>query len=133
MTAEESVEDTSTIDDVKRNKKGQFVKGVSGNTRGRTKGSKGKASKQRLDAMLNKIGPESLMQIKKMADQAFAKGDFTTGFKCYFAIADKYYQLTIHNEKMEIRQAERKEKATEDDDDEYDVNDGTVVQFSFNR
>ena len=34
---------------------------------------------------------------------------------------------------MEIRQAERKEKATEDDDDEYDVNDGTVVQFSFNR
>lgn len=116
--------------EVPRDNAGRFVKGKSGNIKGRPKGSKGKASKQRLDALLNKVGPESILQIKKMADLAFTKGDLVTGFKCYFALADKYYQLTIHNEKMEIRQAERKEKFSEDDEDDYDIDDGSVVSFS---
>lgn len=117
-----------------RDESGRFRKGVSGNPNGRKKGttgSKHKASKARLETLLMKHGPESITAIKEMAQLALEKGDLNTAFKCHIWIGDKFYQLVIHNEKVQIQ--ELKDKQKEDDEEDHSDEGETFhnVEISF--
>jgi hypothetical protein len=110
-----------------RDNKGRFAKGKSGNTSGRTVGSKGKHTKAKLENLLNKMGVDALIKIQEIAEQAVKSGQLALGFKCYFALADKYYSLTIHNDRVEIAAAK---DAKEDNTDDMDYT-MPPVQLSF--
>lgn len=122
-----------------RNEKGQFI--GSGNRKGRPKGTKGvkhKFSKAALENMLHKDGLWAFKELRKLAEQAIAKGDLNTAFKCLVTIGDKYYQLTIHNDKVEIqamKDAEakklkaQKESQIEEDGDEAIDYSNVVISF----
>lgn len=121
--------ENSTILEI-RDDKGRFKKGVSGNLAGRRKGAgkgtKHKHAKSTLETMLLSTGLASLKAIKKMADDELLKGNINHAFKCYVFIADKYYQLVMHNDKLEIQaikdEEQRKLKAQQqrDEDSEED-------------
>lgn len=100
--------------DPRRNADGTIRKGYSLNTKGRPKGTTGnkhKASKANLENMLLKEGLASMKAIKAMADKAAESGDLTTAFKCYVFVADKYYQLVIHNDRIEMQAIKDEEQA----------------------
>lgn len=127
--SEEIIDNVSDDTSPKRDQKGRFVS--SGNKFGRPKGSKGKHkhSKQTLENMLFKAGPDALKKIMTMANEALVKGDATTAFKCLVFISGKYYELVVHNEKISIqeKQLKEKEKDTEEDDSS---NGYTTVEFT---
>jgi hypothetical protein len=117
--------DVETTSSEIRDDKGRFKRGVSGNVKGRprnTKGNKHKHAKQTLETMLMSTGPAALKAIKKMADEELAKGNVNHAFKCYVFIADKYYQLVMHNDKVEIQaikdEEQRKLKAQQQQDED---------------
>lgn len=120
----------SDVITLERNPDGTYPKGKSGNLRGRPKGAgkgtKHKHAKSTLETMLLTSGLASLKAIKKMADEELAKGNVNHAFKCYVFIADKYYQLVMHNDKLEIQaikdEEQRKLKAQQqrDEDSEED-------------
>lgn len=117
-------------DSIKRNEKGHFI--GSGNPTGRKKGttgSKHKASKARLETLLMKHGPESITAIKEMAQLALEKGDLNTAFKCHIWIGDKFYQLVIHNEKVQIQELKDKQKIDEEDTDEGETFHNVEISF----
>ena len=123
-----------------RDDKGRFRKGVSGNLAGRRKGSgkgnKHRHSKANLETLLMSSGPAAIRAIKKMADEEMAKGNINHAFKCYVFIADKYYQLVMHNDKVEIQaikdEEQRKLKAQQqrdEDSEEENTYQNVIVTF----
>ena len=115
---------------IKRRKDGTFAKGRSGNAAGRPKGTKNKYAKAKLENMLNSMGVNALKQIEEIAKKAVAQGQLQLGMKCYMIIFDKYYALTIHNDRSEIQ--EQKDKAKElAQEEEGDTQEyaGYVVKF----
>lgn len=127
--SEEIIDNVSDDTSPKRDQKGRFI--GSGNKAGRPKGSKAKHkhSKQTLENLLFKYGADSIKKIMTMANEALAKGDATTAFKCLVFISGKYYELVVHNEKISIqeKQLKEKEKDTEEDDSS---NGYTTVEFT---
>ena len=123
-----------------RDDKGRFKAGVSGNAAGRPKGTKGnkhRAAKASLENLLMKEGPEALRKIKEIADQALVKGELNQAMKCYVFISEKYYQLVIHNDRVEIQQIKdeqaralkQQQQEAEDTEDESTYQ-NVVVSFS---
>ena len=126
--SEEIIDNVSDDTSPKRDQKGRFV--GSGNLRGRPRGTKGKQkhSKVTLENMLFKFGPDALKKIMTMANEALAKGDATTAFKCLVFISGKYYELVVHNEKISIQEKQLKEK--ESNEEEESSNGYTTVEFT---
>lgn len=127
----DNVSDDTSSKVVERDEKGRFKRGAaSPNPRGRRVGSKGKhkASKMTLENMLFKAGPDALKKIMTMANEALAKGDATTAFKCLVFISGKYYELVVHNEKISIQEKQLKEK--ESNEEEESSNGYTTVEFT---
>jgi len=115
---------------IERDNKGRFKRGAaSPNKRGRPVGSKAKHkfSKQTLENLLFKFGADSIKKIMDMANQALAKGDTTTAFKCLVFISGKYYELIVHNEKVSIQERQLKEKEKDSEDEE---DNSTTVTFT---
>ncbi len=126
--------------DERRNPDGTIKKGHSLNLRGRPKGSgkgnKHKHAKASLETLLMSSGPAAIRAIKKMADEEMAKGNINHAFKCYVFIADKYYQLVMHNDKVEIQaikdEEQRKLKAQQqrdEDSEEENTYQNVIVTF----
>lgn len=120
-------------DSIKRNEKGHFI--GSGNPAGRkkgTKGSKHKASKAKLETLLMQGGPESFKAIQEIANKALAEGDIGTALRCHFFVGTKYYELILHNDRIEIQELKRiqKEKDSEQEQDD-EVFEAPQVSFSF--
>lgn len=117
---------------IERDDKGRFKKGSeSPNRKGRPVGSRGKHkfSKQTLENMLFKFGPDALKKIMTMANEALVKGDTTTAFKCLVFISGKYYELVVHNEKISIQEKQLKDKE-KDTEEEESSNGYTTVEFT---
>ena len=127
--SEEIIDNVSDDTSPKRDQKGRFI--GSGNKAGRPKGSKAKHrhSKQTLENMLFKAGPDALKKIMTMANEALAKGDATTAFKCLVFISGKYYELVVHNEKISIQEKQLKEKGKDTEEDDSS-NGYTTVEFT---
>lgn len=127
--SEEIIDNVSDDTSPKRDQKGRFVS--SGNKFGRPKGSKGKHkhSRQTLENLLFKFGPDALKKIMTMANEALAKGDATTAFKCLVFISGKYYELVVHNEKISIQEKQLKDKE-KDNEEEESSNGYTTVEFT---
>ncbi len=128
----DNVSDDTSSKVVERDEKGRFKRGAaSPNPRGRRVGSKGKhkASKMTLENMLFKAGPDALKKIMTMANEALAKGDATTAFKCLVFISGKYYELVVHNEKISIQEKQLKDKE-KDNEEEESSNGYTTVEFT---
>jgi hypothetical protein len=125
--SEESIDNVSNDTAPKRDTKGRFT--GSGNLRGRPKGSKAKHkhSKTTLENLLFKYGADSIKKIMTMANEALAKGDTTTAFKCLVFISGKYYELVVHNEKISIQEKQLKDKEVDEDDSS---NNYTTVEFT---
>lgn len=116
-----------------RNEKGQFQRGISGNPAGRkkgTKGSKHKYAKSKLETMLNKCGLESFEQIMQLGKEAAAKGDINTAIKCFVFVGGKYYELTIHNDKI-LMQEQKKRDADNEEENSDEGEQFTNVEISF--
>lgn len=137
----EEIKESSESKVIERDEKGRFKKGISPNAKGRPRGTKGvkhRMSKAALENMLHKDGLWAFKELRKLAEQAIAKGDLNTAFKCLVTIGDKYYQLTIHNDKVEIqamKDAEakklkaQKESQIEEDGDETIDYSNVVISF----
>lgn len=132
-SSEELLDEDSVAAVIKRKKNGQFRRGVSGNVKGRPVRSKNKHSKEKLESLVNRGGAAGLQMIMKIMKEAYDAEDKNLAVKCAVTLADKYYHLTLHNEKLEIQKTEAKKKTTKSDDiDEEDSNDfGQVVEFTF--
>lgn len=116
-----------------RDDKGRIKPGHTLNANGRpknTKGSKHKFSKAKLENLLNKFGPEAIQQIMEIGQKALSQGDIGTALKTFVWIGDKYYQLTIANDRIEIQEQKRQQ-----DKEDAERDDETVelpqVSFSF--
>lgn len=119
---------------IKRRKSGQFKRGQSGNPKGRPVSSKNRHSKDKLEALVNRGGASGLQMIMKIMKEAYDDKDKNLAVKCAVTLADKYYHLTLHNEKLEIQKTEAKKKTTKSGSDESDEDDndfGQVVEFTF--
>lgn len=115
-----------------RDPSGKFVKGKSGNLRGRPKGtgSKHKYAKSTLENKLNKMGPEALDAIMKIGKDALVSGDIGTAIKCFMYVGGKYYELTIYNDRVEVQEQKKRDaEAAESYDDE--IFEAPQVSFSF--
>lgn len=138
MSEQDIVQESKKIE---RDEKGRFKKGISPNAKGRPRGTKGvkhRMSKAVLESMLHKDGLWAFRELRKLAEEAIKKGDLNTAFKCLVTIGDKYYQLTIHNDKVEIqamKDAEakklkaQKESQIEEDGDEAIDYSNVVISF----
>lgn len=115
---------------IKRKKNGTFRKGQSGNRLGRPKSSKNRHSKDKLGYLVEKGGVAGIKMAMQIMQDAFNEGDKNLALRASIQFMDKYYHLTLHNEKLELKKLEdKKEKSQEDDDEQDDT--GTVVQFTF--
>jgi hypothetical protein len=117
-----------------RDDKGKFVKGApSPNKAGRpknTKGTKHKYSKSKLETMLNKCGLESFELMMQIGKDALSKGDLGTAIKCFVFVGGKYYELTIHNDKILMQ--EQKKRDTDNEEENSDEGEQfTNVEISF--
>lgn len=136
--SEESVLETIMEDEdsvqavIKRKKNGTFRKGHSGNRLGRPKNTKNRHSKDKLDTMIERGGVAGIKMAMQIMQDAYREGDKNLALRASIQFMDKYYHLTLHNEKLELQkmEAKKKEKASEEDDDEQ-YSDNTVVQFTF--
>jgi hypothetical protein len=123
-------------DEIKRDPSGKFVKGApSPNKSGRpknTKGSKHKVSRAKLETLLMSAGPESFKQIQEIAALALANKDIGTALRCHFFIGQKFYELVVHGDRLEVQELKRlqKEKESEDEQDD-EVFEAPQVSFSF--
>lgn len=118
------------MSDIERLPDGKFPAGVSGNKNGRPKGTAAKAAKKGLDKKLKQLGPEAFDIAKEIMLEARAEGDNSTALKAAIWIGDKYYQLTLHNEKLEIAEQKDKQKSSDDDDEESGDSGFVPVAFS---
>lgn len=111
-----------------RDDKGKFRKGVSGNRNGRPVGSKGKHSKAKLESMLSLAGPASLRKLQELAEKLELKGDVGAAIKIHVYLSGKWFELLIHNEKVELQRA--KQSDVEDmADTQEETYEGVVVKF----
>lgn len=118
----------SELDTEVRDSKGRFQKGKSGNLAGRKKGSKNKYTKAKLENMLNSSGPEALKLIMDTAKKLLEAGKLESGARILLPVFDKYYQLTLYNDKLVLQEQKEKESAS---DEESSTTDGQVIQVTF--
>lgn len=120
--------------DVTRSLKGTWLKGYSGNTKGKKKNSKSKLSKQSLVTFLRGNGVEALEMAAKVMRQSYKKGDLNTTLRASMFIAGEHIKFIINQEKNELTAeiAKTKAKANEesdwDDDDKEDYSDKVVFK-----
>ena len=114
--------------DDRRNPDGTIKKGHTINKNGRPKNAKGKYAKVKMENLLAKAGPESLQMIMDAAKKLMEQGQLSAGAKLLIPVLDKWYSLTIYNDKIQI--AEEKGKKAQDEDDEESF-EGNVFQVSF--
>lgn len=115
-------------DEIKRDEKGRPVKGQSLNPAGRPKGAKGKHAKAKLENMLHTAGPEALKLIMDTAKKLLDSGKLESGARILLPVFDKYYQLTLYNDKLVLQEQKEKESAS---DEEASATDGQVIQVTF--
>jgi hypothetical protein len=120
---------TDAIEEEVRDGKGRFKKGVSGNLAGRKKGTKNKFAKAKLENMLGSAGPEALKLIMETAKKLLEAGKLESGARILLPVFDKYYQLTLYNDKLVLQ--EQKEKESASDDEASSATDGQVIQVTF--
>lgn len=117
-----------------RNLKGTYLKGFSGNAKGKKKNSKSKLSKQSLVTFLRGNGVEALEMAAKVMRQSYKKGDLNTTLRASMFIAGEHIKFIINQEKNELTAeiAKTKAKANEesdwDDDDKEDYSDKVVFK-----
>ncbi len=111
-----------------RDDKGKFRKGVSGNRNGRPVGSRGKHSKAKLESMLGLAGPQSLKKLQELAATLEERGDVGAAIKIHVYLSGKWFELLIHNEKVELQRAKQSDV---DDmaDTQEETYEGVVVKF----
>jgi hypothetical protein len=111
-----------------RDDKGRFSKGKSGNPSGRRPGAKGKHSKAKLESMLSLAGPASLKKLQELAATLEERGDVGAAIKIHVYLSGKWFELLIHNEKVELQRA--KQSDVEDmADTQEETYEGVVVKF----
>lgn len=101
-----------------RDESGRFKSGVSGNKNGRPKGKKSEVAYNKLKADYDKQGKHALDRITEIADMLFKKGEYISAMKGYIFVADKKYQLTIHDHKIYLEEVKNNKKDDADIDDE---------------
>lgn len=101
-----------------RDSSGRFKSGVSGNKNGRPKGKKSEVTYNKLKADYDKQGKIALDRIMEIADKLFEAGQLSSALKAYVFVADKKYQLTIHDHKLYIEEVKAGKK------DDADIDDG---------
>jgi hypothetical protein len=111
-----------------RDSAGKFKKGVSGNPAGRKVGAKGKHSKAKLESMLSLAGPASLKKLQELAATLEERGDVGAAIKIHVYLSGKWFELLIHNEKVELQRAKQSDV---DDmaDTQEETYEGVVVKF----
>jgi hypothetical protein len=114
--------------EIKRDEKGRPVKGQSLNPSGRPRGSKGKHSKAKLESMLSLAGPQSLKKLQELATTLEERGDVGAAIKIHVYLSGKWFELLIHNEKVELQRAKQSDV---DDmaDTQEETYEGVVVKF----
>jgi len=116
-------------DEIIRDEKGRPVKGQSLNKKGRPVGTKNKFAKAKLENMLGSAGPEALKLIMETAKKLLEAGKLESGARILLPVFDKYYQLTLYNDKLVLQ--EQKEKESASDDEASSTTDGQVIQVTF--
>jgi hypothetical protein len=116
-----------------RNLKGTYLKGFSGNAKGKKKNSKSKLSKQSLVTFLRGNGVEALEMAAKVMRESYKKKDLNTTLRASMFIAGEHIKFIINQEKNELTAeiAKTKAKANEDsdwDDDKEDYSDKVVFK-----
>lgn len=89
---------------VERDSKGRFT--GSGNLKGRPKGTKGvkhRNSKAALETQMHKDGLWSFRKLREIAEKAMKDGDMNLAVKVLVMIGNKYFELTLHNDKVEMQ------------------------------
>lgn len=117
-----------------RNSDGTFRKGApSPNPAGRGKGKKSEVTYNKLKSDYDKQGKLALDRIMEIADKLFEAGQLSSALKAYVFVADKKYQLTIHDHKLYIEEvkAGKKDDADIDDEDEQDSSLAPVIFAPF--
>lgn len=117
----------------KRDAKGRFIKGISGNSAGRGKGKQSKLNKVKMVTALNKHGIASLEAIVRIAKKAEKDGQLATSMKGHSFIAEKYLNAVVQQEKLALELEKLRKKAEDDNDDEQTVDEVDEVIFNFQR
>lgn len=104
--------------EIKRNPDGTVAKGNSLNPSGRPKGKKSEVAYNKLKADYDKQGKHALDRITEIADALFKKGELLQAMKGYIFVADKKYQITIHDHKLYLEEVKDRKKDDADIDDE---------------
>lgn len=104
--------------EIKRNPDGTVAKGHSLNPSGRPKGKKSEVTYNKLKSDYDKQGKIALDRIMEIADKLFEAGQLSSALKAYVFVADKKYQLTIHDHKLYIDEVKAGKKDDADIDDE---------------
>lgn len=131
---ESIVEDEDSVQAViKRKKNGTFRRGQSGNLKGRPKNTKNKHSEEKLTSLLNRGGAAGIQMVTKIMYEAYEKEDRNLAMKCGVWLGEKYYQVTLHNQKLEMQRLadKKKEKVSEEDEEEVEDYTKTGVVFTF--
>jgi hypothetical protein len=110
------------VNEVKKDEKGRFLPGYSGNKNGRPKKSTNKLNKSKLTASLNKHGVSSIEAIIRLAKKAEKDGQLPTAMKGYSFIAEKYLSAVLQQEKtaLALKQLRIKQEAEDDTEDNQD-------------
>jgi hypothetical protein len=111
-----------------RNPDGTIKKGHTLNRNGRPVGAKGKHSKAKLESLLNLAGPSSLKKLQELAATLEERGDVGAAIKIHVYLSGKWFELLIHNEKVELQRAKQSDV---DDmaDTQEETYEGVVVKF----
>lgn len=111
-----------------RNLKGGFLKGISGNSRGKKKHSKSKVSTQRLAHFFRNNGVDSLEMIMDIARKSYNKKEFNTALRASMFVGSEMIKFAVNQEKNELtmKLAKAKEDKSSDNDEEED----DVPQFA---
>lgn len=119
-------------EDIQRDGSGKFVKGVSGNPLGRKKGTKNSASKARLENLTDKFGSLAFKEIYQMGKEAQERGDITNAYKCFSFVAGQYVTITLHNDRMQVQQSNKRPEELSDEQDD-DLQNGAIIQVNFSK
>lgn len=111
----------------KRNAKGMFVKGQSGNPKGRGTGNQSKINKTKIVTALNKETIPALNGLKKAIREAEKLGQWSLAMKGHLAIFEKSLSLVFHQDKL-AADAARLRKKDEKEDEENNEDNSAVGQ-----
>lgn len=139
---EEYLRNTPNPKDPRRNLKGHYLKGISGNYKGKHKNAKSKVSTQRLAHFFRHNGVDALEMAMDIARKSFKKGDNNTALKATMFVGGEMIKFAMNQEKNEmaiqIQKQKDKAKDVENSDEDLDEEDdtpefGQVVFKSFRK